>query len=203
VPDYTDPYLIPYPLADEYGDGSSQIEAMARAIDPLMVAEDARIAALAVRPTLIRRRSADVAWTVGTDLDFNTADHNNAVFTGSVDTYQTPAVGAHAVGGLYPAIWRFEVNTFFIATAPVVGDTRRIEVVVRRFDPATGTTRTWRTFEDNSIEANNGIGGGHYNHLSGCLLLDRPVEFRIDAFWTVAGTFKANSFFSLTRIRSA
>lgn len=204
MPDFTDPWLIPYPATGhEFADGSSQLEAMARAIDPIMVQQDARITALGTRPTYIRRRSADVAWAVGNDLNFDTTDHNNAVFTGSVHEFTTPQVGAHAVGGLYPAIWRFDCNTFFIAGVPVVGDTRRLSVDVRRFNPATGSTQNWRSFEDNSIEANNGVGGGHYNHLSGCLLLDRPVTFRVSASWVVNGTFKANSFFALTRIRSA
>jgi hypothetical protein len=202
MPDYTDPWLLPFPRTAEFADGASQIEALARAVDPLLVAQDARITALSTRPTYIRRRSADVAWGVGNTLDFNTTDKNNASFTGSTNNMTTPAVGAHAVGGLYPAVWRFDCNTWFVATTPVVGDTRRISCSVQKFDPAFGSLRTWKFLDDTGIEANNGIVLGHYNKISLCFVLDRPATFTITASWVVAGTFKANSFMSLTRIRS-
>lgn len=203
MPDYTDPWLIPYPRTEEYADGASQLEAMARAIDPFFVAQDARLSTLSTRPTYIRRRSADVAWGVGNTLDFNTTDKNNASFTGSLDTMNTPAVGAHPVGGLYPAIWRFDCNTYFVATTPVVGDTRRIELGVEKYNPANGAVSAWRFLQDTGIEANNGVLGGHFNKISTCFLLDRPAIFSVTASWVVAGTFKAQSFMSLTRIRSA
>lgn len=203
MPDFTDPWLLPFPKADEYGDGASQIEALARAADALFVVQDARMTALAARPTYIRRRSADVAWSPGNTLDFNTTDKNNATFTGATNTMNTPAVGADPVGGLYPAIWRFDCNTYFVPTVSTVGESRQITLTTKKYNPANGAVSTWRVFDDTGIEANNGVLGGHYNKLSLCLLLDRPTIFTLTSIWTSAGTFKANSFISLTRIRSA
>ena len=67
--------------------------------------------------------------------------------------------------------------------------------------PEVGLSPVGYVFDD-PVEANNGIVLGHYNKISTCFVLDRPATFRINAFWVVAGTFKANSFASLTRIRS-
>lgn len=207
MPDYTDPWLIPFPTPQEFADGSNQIEVMARAIDPLLVAQDARITALDTRPTLIARRSADVAFVPGDPIVFNTVDHNNAsiVITsdGFRDNYVTPQPGAHAVAGVYPAIWRFDLNIYFTAGVPVAGDTYSARVDVEAYDPARGGQGVLRSFQTQEFEANAGVVAGSYLVCSGCVMLPSPGTFiPILGGVVVNGTFKANSFFSMTRIRS-
>lgn len=194
MPDFTDPWLIPYPLADEYGDGSSQIEAMARAVDPLIVSADARITALASRPILIRRRSADVALAAGMRaITFDTVDENNFSAVG----LNTPAAGAHPIAGVYPALWRMDCFVSFVATAPVLGDGRVLEVNVWQVNTSTGKRTKVRVFRDAGVETNT---TGCFLRASGTILADRATEFDPQASLG-GGTFKAGSWISLHRVR--
>jgi len=209
VPDYTDPWLLPFPGREDHGAGAEDIEALARAVDPLLVAQDARLTALATRPTLIVRRSADVAYVTGDPLSFNTTDHSNAGILVTTDEdgdalFVTPEEGAHPVAGVYPAVWRVNANLFFVASAPVAGSGYRFICTVSAYDPSTGGLGRIFPLSEPSVdetEAAAGIVSGSYLNLSYCVVLPSQGSFVASFSASVNGTIKANSFFSLTRIR--
>lgn len=196
MPDFTDEYLLPFPTEEEYGDGSNMLEELARAIDPLIVAQNARVTTLNTRPTVIRNRATDQA--VATSFPVVTWDnqsHNNF----SAVNFETPAPGAHPVAGIYPALWRFDLWLFFIATAPVLGDTRHCEVNQQQILPGTTGLVQTRSWTNDQIETNT---GGEYMSLSGATLLDRPATFTVRMSFAVNGNIKAGTRMGLTRIRS-
>lgn len=196
MPDFTDNYLIPFPTAEEFGDGSNMLEEEARAVDPLIVAQNARITALATRPTVIRNRATDLA-LVGSFpvITWDNQSHNNF---GAVNM-ETPAVGAHPVAGVYPALWRFDLFLVYQATAPVLGDRREIRVTQNQTLPGFTFIQTPRRWRSVQVETNT---GGENLSLSGATVLDRPAIFQAEVSFAVAGSIKAGSRFALTRIRS-
>ncbi len=210
MPDYTDPWLLPFPDREEYGAGAHDIEELARAVDPLLVAQDARITALATRPTFQARRMGDQAWVAGDPIVFNAVEHDNCgvVVTTNDDgnnVYATPEPGAHAVAGVYPAIWRVYLNVYFVASAPSAGSSYQASCPVSAYDPAEGgLDELFPSSEPvtDETEPNAGVVGGVYLDLNYCVALPSPGTF-IPLFNASAnGTFKAFSYFGLTRIRS-
>jgi hypothetical protein len=195
MPDYTDPYLIPFPTEEEFGDGSNGLEEMARAVDALHGGMVSRLTPLSTKPTLIRRQSADLAYA-GTgffSVTFNTEDHNNA----SMTAWFTPAVGAHPVAGVYPALWRFDLWIWLDATTETLGTEYFAEVEMWQLLPGESFTRQTRSWESHIIESAT---GGEYMSVSGAAVLDAPAEFR-PKLTGAAGLIKAGSNMSLTRIR--
>lgn len=204
MPDYTDPYLIPFPTEEEYGDGSNGLEEMARVIDAQQVAENARLATLATKPTHIRTRTTTQAYTSGfMTLDFNVQHHDNfAPVISAVDGWRTPAVGAHPVAGVYPAIWRLDLFVFVITTAVTVGDVRQVLIEQWQMSDALARETIAREYTEEGVETNT---GGEYVNLSCIAWLDRPARFRpryLGAGASAgAGNIQAGSWMSITRIR--
>lgn len=196
MPDFTFDHLLPYPTPEEYGDGSNMLEELARAVDPLIVAQNTRITTLATRPTVIRNRATDQAVSTSfPTVTWDNQSHNNF----SAINFETPAVGAHPVAGVYPALWRFDLYLNFVATAPVLGDTRHCRVQQQQILPGvTGLTVT-REWENDQIETNT---GGEFMSVSGATLLDRPAAFVAQMFFAVNGNIKLGTRMALTRIRS-
>jgi hypothetical protein len=203
MPDYTDPALLPFPTDEDYGDGSNYLEELARAVDPLIVAENARLAALALKPTCIRNRTTTQAYTSGNMvLDFNVIHHDNfSPVVSAVDGWTTPAAGV-GVAGRYPAIWRFDLWVSVITTTVTVGDGRTLMLDLWQMSDALGREDVSRTWDALAVETNT---GGEYLQLSGAAMLDRPGRFlpRYNAggLSAGAGNIQAGSFMSLTRIR--
>lgn len=197
MPDFTERYLLPYPTEEEFGDGSNMLEELARAVDPLIVAENTRVTTLATRPTVIRNRATDQAVASAfPTVTWDAVPHNNF----SATNFETPAAGAHPVAGIYPALWRFDLWLFFIATAPVLGDTRHCSVIQSQLLPGvTGLTQTREWANDGQIETNT---GGEYMSLSGATVLDRPATFTVHMSFAPNGNIKAGTRMGLTRIRS-
>lgn len=195
MPDFTDPYLIPFPTEEEYGDGANGLEEMARVVDTLHAQQAARLTTLSTRPTLIRRRSADVAWVAGSGaISFDTADHNN--YSGT--NFATPAVGVHPVAGVYPALWRFDFWVHYIGTAPTTGSQYDAEVELRQALPGETFVAITRIWEFHQRESGT---GGEYLKGNGAMLLTSPGELIPEFFFGFNGTIKAGSWMSLTRIR--
>jgi hypothetical protein len=195
MPDYTDPYLIPYPTEEEYGDGASGLEEMARVIDTLHGGMVAQLTPLSTKPTLIQRQSTDVAYA-GTGfftVTFNTTDHNNAAMT----PWVTPAVGAHPVAGVYPALWRVDLWIWLDATTETLGTEYFSEIEMHQLLPGESFTQMTRNWESHIIETAT---GGEYMAVSGAAVLTSPATF-IPKLTGVAGNIKAGSWMSLTRIR--
>lgn len=196
MPDFTDEFLLPFPTEEEYGDGANMLEELARAVDPLIVAQNARVTALATRPTVIRNRATDLAIaTPFPTLTWDNQSHNNF----SAVDFITPAVGAHPVAGVYPALWRIDLYVLFIATAPVLGDHR--EVYIAQLQTLPGFTfvqepRRWR-----AVQTDSNTGGEHMS-VSAATVLQSPAEFQARMSFAVNGNVKAGSRMALTRIRS-
>lgn len=197
MPDFTDNYLLPFPTEEEFGDGSNFLEELARAIDPLIVAQNTRVTTLSTRPTVIRNRATDQAVSTSfPTVTWDAVPHNNF----SAVNFETPAPGAHPVAGVYPALWRFDLWLFFVATAPVLGDTRSCTVSQQQTLPGvTGLTQTRSWTNDGQIETNT---GGEYMALSGATVIDRPATFVVSMSFAPAGNIKAGTRMALTRIRS-
>lgn len=196
MPDYTDPYLIPYPTEEEYGDGANGLEEMARVVDDLHAGMVARITPLSTKPTLIRRQSSDTAYagTGFSAVTFNTQDHNNA----SLVEWFTPQPGAHPVAGVYPAFWRVDLWIWLDATTETLGNEYFAEIEMWQVTPGDAFTTLTRQWESHIIETAT---GGEYMAVSAAAVIDRPAEFR-PKLTGAAGTFKAGSQMSMTRIRS-
>lgn len=195
MPDYTDPYLIPFPTEEEYGDGANGLEEMARAIDTIHGGMVARLAPLSTKPTLIRRQSTDLAYA-GTGfmaVTFNTEDHNNA----SLTAWVTPAAGAHPVAGVYPALWRVDLWIWLDATTETLGNEYFAEIEMEQVlvgDTFSSMSRNW---ESHIVETAT---GGEYMAVSGAVVLDQPATFT-PRLTGAAGVIKAGSNMSMTRIR--
>lgn len=194
MPDYTDPYLIPFPTAEEFGDGALGLEEMARVVDTLHEEQVARLTSLSTRPTVIRRRSTDQAASGFHTITWDATDHNNFTAT----NFATPVEGGHPVAGVYPALWRFDVWVSFIASAPVTGDDYRLSISLSQALPGETFSQTTRQWSVNARE--NGT-GGEYLKANGAVLLATPGEFT-NRLEVPAGNVKAGSWMSLTRIRS-
>ncbi len=195
MPDFTDPYLIPFPVEEDYGDGANNLEEMAHAIEGVHIGMVARLAPLSTKPTLIRRQSSDVAYggSAFSPVTFNTQDHNNAAMT----EWFTPAVGAHPVAGVYPALWRVDMWIWLDATTETLGTEYYSEIEMWQLLPGATSLALTRHWESHIVETAT---GGEYMAISGAAVLDSPAEFR-PKMTGVAGTFKAGSHMSLTRIR--
>lgn len=195
MPDFTDPYLIPYPTEEEYGDGANGLEEMARVIDSLHGGMVAQLTPLSTKPTLIRRQSSDTAYagTAFSAVTFNTEDHNNA----SLTAWFTPAAGAHPVAGVYPALWRVDLWIWLDATTETLGTEYFAEIEMHQVLIGETFSRMTRSWESHIVETAT---GGEYMAVSGAVVLDQPAEFR-PKLTGVAGTFKAGSQMSMTRIR--
>lgn len=196
MPDYTDPYLIPFPTPEEYGDGANGLEEAALVVDTLYAQQAARLTTLSTRPTVIRRRAVDQAWVAGSGtVTWDTVDHNNF----SAVNFVTPAVGAHPVAGVYPALWRFDFWIHYIGTGPTTGGQYDAEVELRQALPGetfVGITRSWDFYARESGT------GGEYLKGNGAMLLASPGELQLELFFGHNGNVKAGSWMSLTRIRS-
>lgn len=196
MPDFTDDFLLPFPTDEEYGDGSNGLEELARAVDPAIVAQNTRITTLATRPTVIRTRTVDLAISTSfPTLTWDGVPHNNF----SAVNMATPAVGAHPVAGVYPALWRFDLFVIYQATAPVLGAYRETYVAQRQTLPGFTFIQEPRRWVNVQLETNT---GGENISISGATVLDRPAEFLALMSFAVAGAVKAGSRFCLTRIRS-
>lgn len=196
MPDFTDNYLLPFPTEEEFGDGSNMLEELARAVDPLIVAQNARVTELSSRPTVIRNRATDQAIsTAFPTLAWDNVSVNNF----SAVNMATPAAGAHPIAGIYPAMWRFDLYVNFVATAPVLGDRREVNVEQRQTLPGFTFIQVPRRWTNVQVETNT---GGEMISLSGCTVIDRPAEFVAGMTFAVNGAVKAGSRFALTRIRS-
>lgn len=195
MPDFTDPYLIPYPVEEDFGDGANDLEEMARSIEGVHAGMVARLAPLSTKPTLIRRQSSDVAYagTAFSAVTFNTEDHNNAALT----AWFTPAAGAHPVAGVYPALWRVDLWIWLDATTETLGTEYYSELEMWQLLPGESQLRLSRKWESHIVETAT---GGEYLATSGAVVLDAPAEFRPKLTGS-AGTFKAGSHMSMTRIR--
>lgn len=196
MPDFTDPYLIPFPTEEEYGDGSNGLEELARVVDTLHGGMVARVTPLSTKPTLIRRQSVDAAYS-GTGFSavtFNTQDHNNAALT----EWFTPQPGAHPVAGVYPALWRVDMWIWLDATTETLGTEYFAEIEMWQVTPGVTFTELTRQWESHVIETAT---GGEYMAISAAAAIDRPAEFR-PKLTGAAGTFKGGSWMSMTRIRS-
>jgi hypothetical protein len=196
VPDYTDPYLIPYPVEEDFAEGSHHLEEMARSVDSLHAAQAARLTTLSTRPTVIRRRGSNLPISFGS-ITFDTTDHNNF----SAVDFTTPAVGAHPVAGVYPALWRLDAWVHFIPTAATIGAALSFEVELRQALPGESSLQITRVYTTYQRDTNT---GGEYLPLSVAVLLDSPGTFTNDFFsGSGAGNVQTGSWMSLTRIRSA
>lgn len=200
MPDYTDPHLIPFPTEEDYGDGSNYLEEAARVIDPLQVALSARLTALSTKPTVIRNRTTNQAFTSGTVIDFSNSHHDNfSPVISSTLGWSTPAVGAHPVAGVYPAIWRLDLWVFSVETAPTLGDGHVLEVEQWQMSDALGREDIARQY---TTQATDTTTGGEYLSLSFMAALSRPARFLPKHGATAIGNIQAGSWMSMTRIRS-
>lgn len=195
MPDYTDPYLIPFPTEEEYGDGANGLEEMARVVDTLHGSMVAQLTPLSTKPTLIRRQAVDLAYAGSgfTPVTFNTEDHNNA----SLTAWVTPAAGAHPVAGVYPALWRVDAWIFLDATVETLGTEYFFEIEMTQLLVGETFSRQTRSWESHVIETAT---AGEYMALSGAVVLDVPATFT-PKLTGAAGNIKAGSWMSLTRIR--